>query len=210
MASLHAALETWTALRTKSLQQDPSGKVNVSWRKHFGTMYTFWSCQNFLRREISFFETEWTYNIPRIVFFHEEFVMRTKYTTDQLLILLEVSPLVLKHSENVSLKIYRIANFNFVLAVSLYPCTPSQVAHLVRVYLNIHSMTWVGILLPPRWGPITRSTPPPPQYFIRLPLTVCYHPSILLIQKRCCESAAFCPRTQHKDTARSQTQTLWL
>ena len=67
--------------------------------------------------------------------------MRTKYTTDQLLILLEVSPLVLKHSENVSLKIYRIANFNFVLAVSLYPCTPSQVAHLVRVYLNIHSMT---------------------------------------------------------------------
>ncbi|RMX47888.1 hypothetical protein pdam_00010648, partial [Pocillopora damicornis] len=29
MASLHAALETWTALRTKSLQQDPSGKVNL-------------------------------------------------------------------------------------------------------------------------------------------------------------------------------------
>ena len=41
MASLHAALETWTALRTKLLQQDPSGKVNVSWWKHFGTMYTF-------------------------------------------------------------------------------------------------------------------------------------------------------------------------
>lgn len=138
--------------------------------------------------------------------------MRTKYTTDQLLILLEVSPLVLKHSERCVIRDLWDCKFQHCISSKSVPCTPSQVAHLVRVYLGIHSTIQGGILLsfPPRWdaSPITRSPPSPPQYFIGLPLTVCHHPSILLSQKRCCESAVFCPQTQHKDTARSQTQTL--
>ena len=93
--------------------------------------------------------------------------MRTKYVTDQLLILLEVSPLVLKHSERCVIRDLWDCKFQHCISSKSVPCTPSQVAHLVRVYLGIHSTIQGGILLslPPQMGcqsnhKVTTLTPP--------------------------------------------------